>query len=182
RQVAGVLAAKSGFGRSVLQEISSHPVIFAGASEIFYGFAKIAAVQFGAAFAGGADEHKSETCVECHGDQRGLAVARNAFDADVLGVHSFVGFEIIQAARCSPSPGSQRAPVVRLARLSFVDQSNDSLGEARAIVGLNAYGVDVGVAPAVGDELLGWRWIGARSAGCAGHNKARSCTWREFAA
>ena len=157
RHVAGVLAAEGGFGGAVLQEVAGHPVVFAGAGQVLHGFAEIAAVQFGAAFAGGADEHDGEARVEGHGHQRGLAVARNALDADLLGVHGFVGFQIIQAARRAPGPGAQRAPVVRLARLAFVDQADDALGQARAVVGLDAAGIDGGVAPAGGDQLFGRR-------------------------
>src|SRR5690348_14965504 len=111
-QVAGVFAAKRGFGSAVLQEISCHPVIFSRAGKIFDGFAKITAVEFGAAFAGGADEHKSEARVEGHGYERGLAVAGNAFNPDALGVHGLIGFEIIETARCAPAPRTQSAPIV----------------------------------------------------------------------
>ena len=56
--------------------------------EILHRLSPIAAMQFGAAFAGRADQNHGEARVERHGHQRGLAVARNAFDADVLGVHA----------------------------------------------------------------------------------------------
>src|SRR5262249_32822649 len=102
--------------------------------------------QFGAAFAGRADERHREARIEGHGDQSGLAVARDAFDANVLRIHSFVRLQIIESARGAPRPRTQRAPVIGLASLPFVGQSNDSLGEACPIVSLNAQRVDVCVA------------------------------------
>ena len=116
--------------------------------------------ELGAAFAGGADEHDGEALVERHRDERGLAVARDAFDADLLGVDGLVGLEIVEAARGAPGPGAQRAPVVGLARLAFVDEADDALGEAGAVVGLDAGGVDGDETPAGGDELLGGGRIG----------------------
>jgi len=44
RQIARVPAAKPAFGRSVLQKITGHPVVFSGASEVLHGFTPIAAV------------------------------------------------------------------------------------------------------------------------------------------
>ena len=110
RQIAGVLAAEGRFRRAVLQEVAGHPVVFAGAGEVLDRFAPIAAMQLRAAFAGGADQHDGEARVERHGDQRRLAVARDAFDADVLGVDGLIGLEIIEPARRAPRPGAQARP------------------------------------------------------------------------
>ena len=63
-----------------------------------------------------------------------------AFDADVLGVHGLVGFEIIHGAVGAPRPGAQRAPIVGFARLALVDQTDNALPQTRAVVGLNAAG------------------------------------------
>src|SRR2546430_795212 len=52
---------------------------------------------------------------------RSLSVARVTLDADSLGIHGFVRFEIVQGAARAPGPGAQCAPVVRLARLTFVE-------------------------------------------------------------
>ena len=120
RQIAGGLAAERRFGGAVLQEVAGHPVILARAGEVLDRLAPIAAMQLGAAFAGRPDQHHREARIERHRHQRRLAVARNAFDADLLGVDGFLGFEIIEAARRAPCPRPQRAPVVRLARLSFI--------------------------------------------------------------
>ena len=62
-----------------------------------------------------------------HGDERGLAVAGVAFDADLFGVDGFVGFEIIEGAAGSPGPGAECAPVVGLARLALVAEADDAL-------------------------------------------------------
>src|SRR6185437_6470551 len=73
-KVAGVLAAEGGVAGAVLEEVAGHPVILAAAGEVLDGFAPVAAVEFGAAFAGGADEDDGEALVEGHGDERGFAV------------------------------------------------------------------------------------------------------------
>ena len=125
-------------------------------------------MQLGAAFAGGADIGDGEARIVGHGDERCLAVAGVAFDADLFGVHGLVGFEIIERAAGAPGPGAQRAPIVGLARLAFVDQADDALRQTGAVVGLNAGGDEVGVAPAFGENLLlpAWdRWAGAARAG-----------------
>ena len=111
-------------------------------------------MQLGAAFAGRADEHDREALVERHRDERRLAVARHAFDADALRIDGLVGLEVVERARRAPGPRAQRAPVVGLARLAFVDESDDALRETRAVVGLDARGIEGREAPAVGDQLL----------------------------
>jgi hypothetical protein len=122
--------------------------------KVFDSFSPIAAVQFGAAFAGRPDQHDGKARVERHGHEGRLAVARDTFDADMFGVHRFVGFKIVESARGAPGPGAQRAPVVRLAGLALVDQPDDPFGQAGAIVRLNASRVDVSVTPAIGDQLM----------------------------
>ena len=102
--------------------------------------------------------------VERHRDERRLAVARHAFDADLLRVDGLVGLEIVEAARRAPRPRAQRAPVVRLARLALVDEADDALRQAGAVVGLNAAGIERREAPAVGDELLRRRRVAAPAA------------------
>ena len=93
----------------------------------------------------------SESLIEGHGDERGLAVARDAFDADMLRVDGWIGFEIVESATRAPSPGAQCAPVFRLARLAFVDQPDDAAGEAGAVIGLHAGGIEQDEAPAGSD-------------------------------
>ena len=171
--VAGGLAAERGFLGAVLQEVARHPVILARAGEVLDRLAEVAAVQLGAAFARRSDQDHGKALVVGHRHQRGLAEARDALDPDLLRVDGLVGLEVVEAARRAPGPGAQRAPVVGPAALTLVDQADDAFRQARAVVGLDAAGRDRGVAPAVGDQLLGRgrirrrRRSGARSAGRA---------------
>src|SRR5205085_8293794 len=100
----------------------------AGAGEAFYGLAEVAAVELGAAFAGGADEDDGEAWVVGHGDEGGLPVAGDAFDADAFGVDGLIGFEVVEAAGRAPGPGAEGTPVVGLAGLTFVAQADDAFG------------------------------------------------------
>src|SRR5258708_39979548 len=78
------------------------------------------------------------------------------------GIHRGIRLEIIQCARGAPGPRPQRTPVIGLARLAVVDQSDDTLGETRAVIGLNARGAQECVAPTVREQLFGRGWIAAR--------------------
>src|SRR5207302_5849130 len=89
-----------------------------------------------------------------HGDEDSFAVAGVAFEADLLGVHGFVGFKIVEGATGSPSPRAQSAPIIELAGLAFVGETDDAFGEASTVVRLNTGGDDRGVAPAFGEKLL----------------------------
>src|SRR5579871_2111944 len=155
-QIAGVFAAELGFGGAIFHEVSGHPVVLAS-SEALDGFAEVSAQKRGAAFTRGADQAYGEAWLKRHCDQRGFAVARDTFDADVFCVDGRIGFEIVEAACCAPCPCAESAPVFRLAWLALVDQTDDASSDASAVVGLNARGVDGDVAPAVGDQLL-CRW------------------------
>ena len=150
-------AAERRLGRAVLEEVAGHPVVLAGAGEVLDRLAEVAAVQLRAAFAGRADEHHGEARIERHRHERRLAVARDAFDADALRVHAAIGLEIVERARRAPRPGSQRAPIVRLARLALVGQADDPLRQPRAVVGLHAGGTEEDESPSVDDELLAWQ-------------------------
>jgi len=86
-------------------------MVFARPGDVFHQLAPIAAVNLGAAFAGGTDEGDGETLVIGHGHDRSLTIARVALQADLLGVHGFVGFKIIQDAAGAPGPGTQRTPI-----------------------------------------------------------------------
>src|SRR5207248_2909194 len=72
----------------------------------------------------------------------------------MLRVHGFVGLEIIEGAAGAPGPGTQRSPIIQLARLALVHQTDDAARQAGAIVCLNAGGSDDGIAPAFGQNLL----------------------------
>ena len=109
-KVAGVLAAERRLRRAVLEEVAGHPVVLAGTGEALDGLAPVAAVQLCAAFAGRADEHDGEALVERHRDERRLAVARHAFDADLLRVHGLLSLEVIERASTRPNPKRASAP------------------------------------------------------------------------
>jgi len=119
RQVAGILAPKRSLNRTVFEEVAGHPVILTGVGEILKLLSEVAPVRFGAAFAGGTNQRDRKASVERHSHQGCFPKPRNTLNADTLGVHCLVGFQIVEAARCAPAPGPQRAPVLRLARLSL---------------------------------------------------------------
>jgi hypothetical protein len=154
RDVVRGLAAERRLAGAVLQEGAGHPVVLAAGGEVLDRLAEVAAMELGAAFAGRADEDDREALVEGHRDERRLPVARHAVDADALGVDRRVGLEEVERAARAPAPGAQRAPVVRLAPLPLVDEADDPLGEAGAVVGLDAGRVQERVAPAGLDQLL----------------------------
>src|SRR5438105_685611 len=103
-------------------------MVFPGGGEIFNRFAEVAAIELGSALAGRAYQNDGEAGFEGHRHQRGFPKSRDAFNADVLGIDSGIGFQIIQSSACAPSPGTKRSPIIGLAWLTFVDESNDSLG------------------------------------------------------
>src|SRR5579872_872153 len=76
------------------------------------------------------------------------------FEADHFCVHSFVRLEIIQRPAGAPGPCPQRAPIIRLAGLAFIDQADDTLCQTGAVIGLNAAGADRRVAPSLCENLL----------------------------
>src|SRR5580765_984630 len=108
-------------------------------------------MELGSAFTRGSDQDDGEALIEGHGHQRRLAVARHPFDADFPGVDGAIRLEIVEAARGTPGPRPQRAPVVVLAMLAAIDQTDDPAGQARAVVGLDAAWIDGGITPAVSD-------------------------------
>jgi len=75
----------------------------------------IAAVQFGPAFARGADVSGPEALIVRHGDEGCLAITGVTLQGDMPGVHGFIRFEIIEGAAGAPGPRAQGAPIVRLA-------------------------------------------------------------------
>ena len=81
-----------------------------------------------AALAGGTDKPHGDTGFKGLGDNGRLAVTGKAFDANLLCVHH--GFrmllEVIDEPADAPLPGAEGAPLVRLARLTFIGQTNDA--------------------------------------------------------
>src|SRR6478736_6018590 len=76
------------------------------------------------------------------------------FDANLLAIDGFVSFKIIQRAACSPRPGFQSSPIIKLARLASVHKANNSLRKPFSVVGLNAGGDEFGISPAFCQNLL----------------------------
>ena len=75
---------------------SSSPV-FTGAGEVLDRLTEVAAVQFGPALPGGADQRHGKAWFEGHGYQGGLSVTRDALNPHVPGIHRRIGFQVIQA-------------------------------------------------------------------------------------
>ncbi len=111
-------------------------------------------MELGAALARRGHEGDREARLVGHRHERGLAEAREPLDADVLRVHGLVGLEVVERAARAPRPRAERSPVVRLARLTLVDEADDAFRQPRSAVGLDARGIEHGVAPALRDELF----------------------------
>src|SRR5207302_9359251 len=131
-QVTSVLAPKRSFSRAILQEVAGHPVVAPRAREVFNLLAEITSVRFGAAFSGGTDQHDRKARIKRHGHECSLAKTRHSFNAGTLCVYGFIGFEIVETTRGTPSPRPQRTPIVGFARLALVGQTDDAFRQARA--------------------------------------------------
>src|SRR6266853_4804434 len=72
------------------------------------------------------------------------------FERDLLGINERVLFKEIDQLARTPGPGAERAPVVDLARLTFVDETDDALPQliVGTAVGLDAARIEIAVAPA----------------------------------
>jgi len=66
----------------------------------------------------------------------------------MFGVDGGIGLEMVEGARSAPSPGAESAPIVGLAGLTLIDETDDAFGETGAVIGLDAARIDGGVAPA----------------------------------
>ena len=76
-----------------------------------------------------------------------------AFDADMVCIDCRVGLQVVECSPGSPSPGTQRAPILRLARLAVIGEADDTAGQSGAVIGLNAGRIEQREAPAIGDQL-----------------------------
>src|SRR3954468_10646495 len=113
-------------------------MVFARARDVLHQLAKITPVKLRAAFAGRTDKGDGKTLVVGEGDERRFAVARESLKPDLFSVHRAVGLEVIQRAARAPGPRAQSAPVVGLARPPFVDEADNALRQAGAVVRLHA--------------------------------------------
>ncbi len=98
-----------------------------------------------------------------------------------MSVEFRVSLEVVQSAARTPGPGTQHAPIIGLAPLAPVGNSDHAAGQAGAAVGLDAVRFDQRHRPASGDELLQRRRIavdiergggGRRAIGCQA-----GCAW-----
>src|SRR4051794_40613490 len=115
-------------------------------------------MQFGSALTRRTDENGREPRLKSHCDKRRLAIARDAFNADLLRIDRGIGFQIVEPARGAPSPGPQGSPIVRLSRLTAIREADDSARQPRTVVGLNAGRRDCRIAPAGFDQFFVLRW------------------------
>src|SRR6185369_6548697 len=79
-----------------------------------------------------------------------------SFKRDLLRINERVLFEEIHQLARTPGPRAKRAPVVDLARLTFVDETDDALPQlvVGAAVGLDAARIEIAVTPAERDGRL----------------------------
>src|ERR1700722_3654611 len=111
---------------AVFEKVSRHPMIFRRPGEVVQRLAKIAPMQFRAAFTRATAINNRKTRVERHGQKNILSPARNAFEAHLFSVHAGVGLQIIHRAAQSPRPRSEHAPIAGLARRSLGYETDDS--------------------------------------------------------
>src|ERR1700723_3320647 len=113
-------------GTGILDKVARHPVVLAGAGNVFDNLSPVTAMQLGPALARRTDIADSEALIVSHCHNGRLAVARVAGDAHLFCIDSLVGLEVIESAAGAPCPCAQSAPVIGLAVLSFVGETNDA--------------------------------------------------------
>ena len=139
-------------------------------------------MEFGPALAGRANQRDGDARLKSLGHQGRLAVARHTFDAHFFRIHLRVGigFKVVNQPADAPTPSAQSAPVVGLARLALVDETNNPLTQRiAAAVCLNAGGINGAITPSMTQCLLGNAAAGtaatARRATASAHSWGR---WR----
>ena len=146
----------------VFEEGAREPVVLARPRQILDLLAEGAAEQLRPAGARRPDEADGEARLVRHRHERGLPVAREPLDAHARAVDRRVGLEVVDGAAGAPGPRPERAPVFEPARLAVVGEANDAPRQPRAVVGLDARGDELGVAPALLEEPLPPRRLGLR--------------------
>src|SRR6187401_2718862 len=78
------------------------------------------------------------------------------FERDLLHINERVLLEEIYQLARTPGPRAERAPVIDLASLTFVDETDDALPQlvVVAAVGLDAARIEIAIAPAERDGRL----------------------------
>src|SRR5579871_171976 len=152
------LTPKRRLRRAVLHEVPGHPVIFA-AGQILDGLAEIPPQQSRSAFSRRSHQHHRKALIHRHCQKCGLAEARHTFNADMFRIHRGISFQIIQSPTCTPSPSPQRAPIFRLARLSFIHQPNNPACDSVSVIRLHTRRIEHRKSPASANELPRRRWV-----------------------
>ena len=76
-----------------------------------------------------------------------FAVAGVPRDTHAPGIYMLVRFEVVERPARTPGPGAQSTPIVQTSGPASVHQPDDPLGQAGAVVGLNADGDKGGKTP-----------------------------------
>src|SRR3954469_15495315 len=78
------------------------------------------------------------------------------FKPDLLCINERVLLEEIDQLARTPGPGAERAPIIDLARLTFIDETDDALPQliVGTAVRLDAAGIEIAVAPTERDGRL----------------------------
>src|SRR5580765_1006053 len=74
-------------------------------------------------------------------------------NGNTSGINGLIGFEVVHRAVGAPGPRPQRTPVLRFARLALIYQTDNSLSQTGAVIGLNAGRVQSCKAPTPGQRL-----------------------------
>lgn len=109
----------------VLHEVTRHPVVFLIPDGMLEVLTPVATGRLGAQATRAARIGDGEARLESHSDEGCLAEARVTRDSKAGGVHVFVGFEVIDQTADAPGPGHDGTHVVRLAPVSFVEQTDE---------------------------------------------------------
>ena len=109
-QILSGSTTEGGFLGGVLDVVAGHPVISTGRCQVLEALAEITTIELCSARAARSNQSHRKTLIERHCDQRSLAVAGNAGDADAFRVDAWFGFKVIECSRRTPSPGTQCPP------------------------------------------------------------------------
>src|SRR5580692_1777726 len=133
----------------IFKEVAGHPVILLRAGHIFDSLTPVAAIEIRSAHTRGADVTDSKSLIVSHGHNGRLAITRVTGNADLFRVDRFVGLKVVERPARAPGPGTQRAPVIRLAKLAFVTESDDAFFQTSSVVRLHRRRNQLGITPAL---------------------------------
>ena len=130
-QIRSGSTAECGLLGGVLHVVAGHPVISPRRCQVLQALAEITTIKLCSTRTARCNQSHCKPLIKRHRDQRGLAVARHTGDADSFRIDAGFGFKVIQCARRTPTPGTKRAPVVGLAGLAMIRQTDDAARQAR---------------------------------------------------